>query len=63
MIDTAANRKANKGSDYAQWTQPIDIATEIGKWIETPALRPHSGALVKVQANHDGPGAVFQLVR
>ena len=27
---------------------PHDIAHEIGTWITTPALRPHSGALIKV---------------
>ena len=30
---------------------PHDIVHEIGTWITTPALRPHSGALIKVVPN------------
>jgi hypothetical protein len=30
------------------WIRPEHIAQEIGHWIQTPALRPHSGALIKV---------------
>ena len=58
---------------------PHDIAQEIGTWITTPALRPHSGALIKVipnshsntNTNHRSDrnvagtlrGARFELVR
>jgi hypothetical protein len=48
---------------------PNDIASEIGTWITTPALRPHSGALIKVlpRTNHKAStnieGAKFELVR
>jgi len=70
-IDTRANRKAMPDANFAQWTKPYDIATEIGKWISTPALRPHSGALVKVHPVVDNDesgggkasGASFTLVQ
>jgi len=62
-IDTSANRKARPKENFDQWTKPYDIASEIGHWMKTPALRPHSGALVKVRPNLDGPGATFELAR
>ena len=60
-IDTQSNRMAMPKADFSQWTKPIDIAKEVGTWMKTPALRPHSGSLVKVQSGHDG--SQFHLVR
>jgi len=60
-IDTPSNRQAMPEADLDSWTKPLDIAQEIGKWIETPSLRPHSGALVKVSSTADGP--VFEIAR
>lgn len=60
-IDTAANRQAMPNSDFRTWTKPRDIAVQIGEWVETPDLRPHSGALVKVSSEADGSS--FDLVR
>jgi NAD(P)-dependent dehydrogenase (short-subunit alcohol dehydrogenase family) len=66
-IDTPANRLAMPNADFSQWTRSIDIAKEIGMWMDRPALRPHSGSLVKVFPNgkggEAGGGATFQLVR
>ena len=62
-IDTPANREAMAGADFNQWTQSIDIAKEIGLWLREPALRPHSGSLVKVHPKKDGNGAEFQVAR
>lgn len=47
MLDTESNRNALPNDDFDQWTKPIDIAKEIGTWIDTPFMRPHSGSLVK----------------
>jgi NAD(P)-dependent dehydrogenase (short-subunit alcohol dehydrogenase family) len=47
-IDTMSNRRAMPDADFASWTSPWDIAREIGVWIDSPLLRPHSGALLKV---------------
>jgi len=75
VIDTAANRKSMPDANFDQWVKPIDIAKEIGRWLDEPSLRPHSGSLVKVypgkkrdkdKAGADGSsrgGAVFELVR
>jgi len=64
MIDTPANRKADPKGNYDLWTKPIDIAKGIEEYIEYPALRPHSGSLIKVSASKgDEGGAVFTLVR
>jgi dihydropteridine reductase len=63
MIDTPANRKADPSGKFEQWTKPRDIAVEIGTWLKQPALRPHSGSLIKVHPQHDGNGATFELVR
>lgn len=60
-IDTPSNRQFNPGADASSWTKPRDIAMEIGKWVETPPLRPHSGALVKVTSQ--AQGSVFEIVR
>ena len=62
-IDTPNNRAAMPDADFQKWTNPGDIAKEIGTWIRTPQLRPHSGSLVKVHPETDGAGAVFTLVR
>ena len=48
MLDTKSNRDALPKEDFSQWTKPMDIAKEIGSWVDMPALRPHSGSLVKV---------------
>ncbi len=65
MIDTPANRSANPKANFDQWTKPKDIAKEIGTWIETPPLRPHSGSLVKVTTptGEGAKGSTFLLVR
>jgi dihydropteridine reductase len=63
IIDTPMNREAMPDADFSQWTKSKDISKEIGMWIERPALRPHSGSLVKVFPNADGNGATFKLVR
>lgn len=60
-IDTPSNRQAMPAADVETWTKPVDIAKEIGKWIETPALRPHSGALVKVSST--AHGSIFEIAR
>jgi dihydropteridine reductase len=52
---------ANLDTDYTTWTKPLHIAKEIGNWVKTPQLRPHSGALVKVSTN--AQGSTFDLVR
>jgi NAD(P)-dependent dehydrogenase (short-subunit alcohol dehydrogenase family) len=56
MIDTELNRQVLKGKvdekEYGSWTKPVDIAKEIGRWVDTPELRPHSGSLVKVVTNN-----------
>ncbi|CAJ1936644.1 unnamed protein product [Cylindrotheca closterium] len=61
-IDTPSNRESMSDHDFSQWTQPEDIAMEIGTWIKLPSMRPHSGGLVKVFPNKSG-GASFNLVR
>jgi dihydropteridine reductase len=63
MIDTPANRDNNPDADFDKWVKPLDIAMEIGRWIELPDVRPHSGSLVKVQPSSSGTGANFVLVR
>ena len=60
-IDTPANRDAMPDADFDKWTKPVHIAKEIGTWITTPSLRPHSGSLIKVVGGESG--AVFQLAR
>eukprot|EP00978_Attheya_sp_CCMP212_P013062 scaffold32620_cov55-Attheya_sp.AAC.1 len=63
-IDTPNNRDTMKNANFDDWTKPIDIATEIGTWMEQPYLRPHSGSLIKVfPSKGDTGGATFQLVR
>lgn len=62
-IDTEMNRVAMPNADFAQWTKSIDIAKEIGMWMQRPVLRPHSGSLVKVFPSQNGSGATFQLAR
>jgi len=73
-IDTPMNRQAMPTADFTKWTKPIDIAKQIGQWIERPIFRPHSGSLVKVYPksskgnnsdddDDDDNGAVFQLAR
>ena len=62
-IDTPANRQAMPNEDFSGWTNSIDIAKEIGLWMRKPALRPHSGSLVKVHPNSKGDGAEFKVAR
>jgi dihydropteridine reductase len=62
-IDTPMNRQAMPDADFSQWTKSLDIAKQIGTWMEKPVLRPHSGSLIKVFPQTDGDGAVFQLAR
>lgn len=61
MLDTPTNREAMPNEDFDLWTKPLDIAKEIGTWVTTPPLRPHSGSLVKVFTNAEGTH--FQLAR
>lgn len=60
-IDTPTNREAEPKADFAKWTDPRDMAKEIGDWVTDEHLRPHSGSLVKVFPGADG--ATFQLAR
>jgi len=62
-IDTPANRQAMPNADFKGWTKSIDIAKEIGLWMRQPALRPHSGSLVKVHPALQGDGAEFKVAR
>lgn len=62
-IDTRANREAMPGADFDSWTKSIDIAREIGQWMVQPALRPHSGSLLKVHPNHKTGCAEFRVAR
>ena len=62
-IDTPANRQAMPDANFDEWTKCYDIATEIGLWLRKPALRPHSGSLVKVHPKKIGSGAEFRVVR
>lgn len=49
-------------TNNSEWAaNPDDIAKEIGKWIVSPYLRPHSGSLVKVYPG--GEGTLFEMVR
>ncbi len=61
-IDTQANREAMPDANFDEWTKSIDIAKEIGMWLEEPSLRPHSGSLVKVHPKKTG-GAEFRVAR
>jgi len=61
-IDTPNNRLNMPDANFDEWTKPIDIAKELGNWVTTPQIRPHSGSLVKVYPAKDG-GAVFTIVR
>lgn len=64
MLDTPSNRSADQEADTSLWVKPIDIAQEIGTWVEKPFLRPHSGSLVKVIPKSDKKeGANFILAR
>jgi dihydropteridine reductase len=62
MLDTATNRASNPTLDFDQCTKPLEIAKEIGTWVSTPAIRPHSGSLIKVFTNPN-EGTQFHLVR
>ena len=62
IIDTQANREAMPDANFDQWTKSMDIAKEIGSWLEEPSLRPHSGSLLKVHPNKTG-GADFRVAR
>ena len=61
-IDTQANREAMPDANFGEWTKSIDVAKEIGLWLEEPSLRPHSGSLVKVHPRKGG-GAEFRVAR
>lgn len=69
LLDTPANRKGlttntSPQQQQQQWTKPEHISQEIGRWIQTPALRPHSGALIKVHPDSsDHNKASWELVR
>ena len=63
VLDTPSNRDAMPNADFKRWTKPKDIAIEIGTWMKTPPLRPHSGSLVRVVPSADGNSSTFQLVR
>uniref|UniRef100_A0A7S2Y4H5 Uncharacterized protein n=2 Tax=Entomoneis paludosa TaxID=265537 RepID=A0A7S2Y4H5_9STRA len=60
-LDTPSNRRAMPDSKFELWTNPADIAQEIGNWVESPMLRPHSGSLVKVLGKSSGTGANFMV--
>jgi len=62
-IDTPANRQAMPDAEFGEWTKSFDIAREIGLWLREPALRPHSGSLVKVHPKKNGSGAEFRVAR
>lgn len=62
VLDTPTNRATMTTPVPTSWTPPHAIATQIGEWIETPALRPHSGALIKVYTNDKGVTS-FSIVR
>lgn len=62
-IDTPANREAMPNANFSEWTKSFDIAKEIGQWLQKPALRPHSGSLIKVHPKTNGTGAEFRLAR
>jgi dihydropteridine reductase len=73
-LDTPSNRrtllagvpKDEQAQVLATWIAPERIAREIGTWMATPALRPHSGALIKVMAQLAADAtadAKFELVR
>ena len=63
-IDTPANRQAMPDANFEEWTKSFDIAREIGMWLREPALRPHSGSLVKVHPKKKGVGgAEFRVAR
>mgnify|MGYP006131010795 CR=1 FL=1 len=47
-IDTPANRDAMPDADFAEWTPPVAIADHVLDWAADAALRPASGALVRV---------------
>ena len=62
IIDTQANREAMPDANFNEWTKSMDIAKEIGSWLQEPSLRPHSGSLLKVHPNKMG-GADFRVAR
>jgi dihydropteridine reductase len=63
-IDTPANRQAMPDANFEEWTKSFDIAREIGMWLREPALRPHSGSLIKVHPKKKGVGgAEFRVAR
>lgn len=53
MLNTKVNKEALPDEDYTSWTEPDDIAKEIGTWLDTPSIRPHSGSLVKVSTENN----------
>lgn len=47
-LDTPANRQAMPEDDRTKWTSIPNLTQEICKLLSTPALRPHSGSLIKI---------------
>lgn len=62
-IDTPSNRAAEPNGNFSEWISPMLIAEEVCKWIENPALRPHSGSLVTVKPSKDGKEAIMELAK
>lgn len=63
-LDTEANRSSMPDAEFEMWTPPLDIARQIGIWLDTPALRPHSGSLMKVETTESEESRTkFKLVR
>lgn len=74
-LDTNVNRSSlndmteRQKQEAKTWTPPMDIARQIGIWLDIPSLRPHSGSLVKtvtspVEVEGRGVGRTeFKLVR
>jgi len=66
IIDTPTNRQAMPQSNFDSWVKPHDMAKEISTWLRVPALRPHSGSLIKIVTKKDEQGkynSEFHLVR
>lgn len=61
MLDTESNREALPEEDFSRWTKTEDVAKEIGVWMDTPELRPHSGSLVRVRTTNGE--SEFKLAR
>jgi dihydropteridine reductase len=62
MTNPRNNNNNNNSEPSLSWTPPRDIAVQIGEWVQTPALRPHSGALIRVFTNQQGE-TTFSIVK